>query len=520
MSNAVLRIVRRLLLLSLPVIVLGCATGLAPTPVDTQAAGTVYYLSPSGSDTSDGRSPSTPWKTFGRVFNAERPLVPGDTLVLMDGTYLPGDTGLPNITPENARHGEPDAPITIRAQHERRAWLRGDGSSDSFSMRGMRHWVVDGLVSTSADNPASKGVTGHPFIFVSNTNLTVRRCVGAYNNRYANTHIFHFINGAETLFEECEAYFFHRHGFSIWQSRAVTLRRCYTNSRDYSDIPDGAPSHSKVGGDESFVFYGSSQGIAENCISERLSEGFDVHGGVTFEGRPGGTSNKFLGCISLGGIYGALSVSNKHQGAADDNLFNHLIVLNSSSVGVYMRWTRNVLIENATIIGDQGTGLAADEGPGIPCAEIGCSFVARNILVSGHERTIWVQHFGDKYRIERVNAFPSGRTNVNASLSEIRSDTPIGLGTAPGGCIVYVPENSNMKRAGTGGADIGATVLYRYEDGVLTREPLWNPRSGQFPHGALVKGLNDISGDSLFDVHRRLNVATNGCPLPPGYGRR
>ena len=45
-----------------------------------------------------------------------------------------------------------------------------------------------------------------------------------------------------------------------------------------------------------------------------------------------------------------------------------------------------------------------------------------------------------------------------------------------------------MKRAGDGGADIGATILYRYQDGVLTNMPLWNPTTGKFPHGALVAG--------------------------------
>lgn len=76
-----------------------------------------------------------------------------------------------------------------------------------------------------------------------------------------------------------------------------------------------------------------------------------------------------------------------------------------------------------------------------------------------------------------------------------------------------------MKGAGLNGADIGANILYRYENGVLTREPLWNPSTGEFPHGALVAGLNDVPGQSLFDVHRRLNVNTNGCLFPESYAQ-
>jgi hypothetical protein len=75
-----------------------------------------------------------------------------------------------------------------------------------------------------------------------------------------------------------------------------------------------------------------------------------------------------------------------------------------------------------------------------------------------------------------------------------------------------------MKRSGKNGADIGANVLYRYQNGVLTNQPLWNTATGQFPSGVIVGGINDVPGQSAFDVHRRLNVNTDGCAFPSGYG--
>ncbi len=92
------------------------------------------------------------------------------------------------------------------------------------------------------------------------------------------------------------------------------------------------------------------------------------------------------------------------------------------------------------------------------------------------------------------------------------------MGTAAGQALVYVPAGSNMKGRGKGGADIGPNILYRYESGTLTAAPLWDPVSGEFPHGAIVTGLNDVAGSSLFDVHTRLNLNANGGSLPPGYG--
>ena len=52
---------------------------------------------------------------------------------------------------------------------------------------------------------------------------------------------------------------------------------------------------------------------------------------------------------------------------------------------------------------------------------------------------------------------------------------------------------------------------------MLTNQPLWNPSTGEFPGGAIVPGVNDIAGSSRFDVHKRLNVNTNGCSFPAGY---
>ena len=101
---------------------------------------------------------------------------------------------------------------------------------------------------------------------------------------------------------------------------------------------------------------------------------------------------------------------------------------------------------------------------------------------------------------------PSNWTNTSTSAH--------GMGT----CKVWVPAGALGKGAGTGGSDIGATILYRYVNGALTTEPLWDPVTGKFPHGAFVAGVNDIAGQSLFDFHQRVNVNTGGCSFPKHYG--
>jgi hypothetical protein len=106
------------------------------------------------------------------------------------------------------------------------------------------------------------------------------------------------------------------------------------------------------------------------------------------------------------------------------------------------------------------------------------------------------------------------------------TETPTLIGIAPNTCAVYVPggngganpkidgKSSNMAGAGLNGEDIGANIVYRYQDGVLTNQKLWDQTTGQFPCGAIVPGMNDVEGSSCFDVHKRLNVGVNGCPIP------
>jgi hypothetical protein len=80
---------------------------------------------------------------------------------------------------------------------------------------------------------------------------------------------------------------------------------------------------------------------------------------------------------------------------------------------------------------------------------------------------------------------------------------------------IFIPSTSRLKGAGKNGGDIGANILYRYVNGQLTNERLWDSGSGSFPCGAVIPGVNDAKG-SCFDLHVRLNV--NATTLAPAYG--
>jgi len=68
-----------------------------------------------------------------------------------------------------------------------------------------------------------------------------------------------------------------------------------------------------------------------------------------------------------------------------------------------------------------------------------------------------------------------------------------------------------------GGGPVGASILFRYENGNPTTKPLWNPVTGAFPCGAVVPGLND-GPTRCTNLHTRLGIGVGGCRLPTGYG--
>ncbi|HOY30169.1 MAG TPA: hypothetical protein PLR96_14465, partial [Flavobacteriales bacterium] len=61
------------------------ATGLA-----TLLGATTYHISPSGSDTNNGTSQATPWRTIARLQQVSASLQPGDQVLFQRGGTYPG----------------------------------------------------------------------------------------------------------------------------------------------------------------------------------------------------------------------------------------------------------------------------------------------------------------------------------------------------------------------------------------------------------------------------------------------
>ncbi len=495
----------------------------ASTPPHPIPTGPRYYINPHGSDTNPGTQ-NEPWQTFD---HATQQLNPGDTLILQDGTYTRHTTGMLHI---NNLHGTPTAPITIIAENERQAHIKSEGYTSPIHIHSSSHLTLIGITAIHGDRSSDNGARSpHDIIQVrSSEHINLKRMLAAYTNRYFNAHGIAVINSQNILVEESEVYHHHRHGIAIWQSRYTTVRRSYANSMRYEELPNGRHTILYEGGDEGMSFYGASESIFENSIVENWNLGFQIHpahNAADLHGSfYGGRNNRVLGSIALDTAE-AMRTDTRHEGRSRTlgNVFENFLVVTTRIVGIYgyslrFQTSQGILVDGVTVYGGERRAIQGDsrctawgvhEG-----GKLNCDFHIKNGLFWNNNGAITVAGDYDNWIIEHSNFYATGNGWLeHTNVRDIMQVKPSGstLGSGPGQTLVYIPEDSNMKGAGKDGADIGANILYRYQNGELTNKHLWHPTTGAFPHGAIVEGINDHE-ISLSTLHTRLGVSQETLP--------
>jgi hypothetical protein len=500
--------------------------GACPPLADTAAAAAAvvaprtvartYFLSPSGNDRAGGTSSATAWRTFARALPVLRP---GDTLVLGDGRYTRLTTGLPHVNcgAGLVRSGVAGAPITMRAAHERRAWLAADGHSDALEMSQCAWWRLVGLHASNADSPAARAWDGNVFEIIGGHDLVLSRLLAHAPNRrcpgpggYCNSHP--ILNAYRVLVEESEVYDYHRHGISLFGSRWAVVRRCYVNPRGLSPV-----------GGTGIMLYGSSDSIVENSIAES-SLGINIAGTRMYDGSPGGYRNRLLGVVTLGNANG-ITIRARRFGGPVLPVGDNLVLAKSASVGLFARGAENTVVDHVTVWGTRyADGIAADQDAReAPCSgnPRGCSIALRNVLsfanagpgirVDTRVVRAWGIDASDSVA-NRGGNWPTREAigDTGGNIRRSRSVVPSRRGLGAGQCLLW-------PAPGDAAPDAGARLLYRYQNGMLTTQRLWDRTTGAFPCGAVVAGVNDGERPACVTVHRRLNVDTNGCRFPAGY---
>jgi hypothetical protein len=486
---------------------------LVPTPawgVNT------YYISPTGSDTTGDGSTGNPWKTFAKFLTVEQP---GDTLYLKDGNYTTASGGagrlLPNCTAGgNGVNGTSAARITVQAENERQAIVASDGLLGHVFMFRCSFWDIRGLVLTSQDNASATGNGWFAIQVSGGTNVRLYRNLLYRGNRYpgGSTAIGFTGGGSSHLAEENEAYDFDRNVIYAYDSDGIVFRRNFCRPRSTGRGPDPTPG--AKGPNDCYLSYSAKNNIFENNIAVGPAQTAAWAIGSKPEG-----PNFYYGNIVLNWTAPA-GILLRGSGTWRNN-----VVLFAGAAGIAIQGAGDTprfspytwLLENNSVFNaTTGHYIDCDNGAGVTSG-----ITIRNGLVgsaSGAGLRVLTASECNARVFEYTAGYASPMWGSNTETRDTATTPPTGVSSTldVGACRVWIPTTSSLHGRGKDGADIGANILYRYEDGTLTTEPLWDPGTGNFPAGAVVTGIND-SGITPATVDASLNVNANGCSFPTGY---
>lgn len=519
-------------------------------PAHVSAA--IKYISPTGSNSNNGTSSATPWLTFTHAFANTSC---GDVLVLLDGDYGDGkSTGKINLDGRTCSTGNE---FSIQAFNSRQVKVVDNSGGIACQIRRSAYINFDGMYCRSTDNSSfTSSEQGVPIMIKQSSHIQLRLCVANNPNRYGSNAAVSIYYSADILAEDCEVYGAHRHFFNGFRSERVVVRRGYCNGRG-GRIAGGFLNGNPAGTtDACFSMYPCRDCICENCVADGTTTPLYLNEmNATYQAPVGTnatpyvpgpvllTGSKVLGSIcykcdwSVGIFPGGRDVADANHSPQKivirDNVF---IDHGSRSASIRCSDCAEAdgvpggTIDHNTVLGTGaggGSGSAAygiymndKTGEGVTLA--GMWTVVTNNLVYNRPLT-GILPAGNKWTVDH-NISNANGTNYNPSSDPASADQTFsnntsvapGYGTCKG---LWVPSGAPGKGAGTNGTDIGANILYRTVNGVLTTVPLWDKDTGEFPHGAFTQdGVNHVAGNSLYDIHERLNVNRNGCFFPTGYG--
>lgn len=429
-----------------------------------------YFVAPSGgSNTSSGLSQEKPWSTFKHALSK---LKAGDTLYLLDGVYH--ETLDVNIS------GTANAPITIRALHDGKAIIDGQGTRSAVKVSGskkkeVRNVILSGFVAANSNS--------HVFQIRYARDLWLNRLSGnSAVNLKKNTHVFSFNHCKDILVEDCAAYGTGRILYDYYGSERGTFRRCWGRwkANDYTNVRTA------------LTCYGSGDCLVENCVMtmepsvKHRVEGIKVN---RRDGNSLASRNRLYGNIA----YGFKTSSSPGFIIQGNEIIDGTECINNVSientVGFHQRNDRDLTIDKMTIAGCSDKGFSqvpyCKNKPAIECgwgvgADIrNSSIVKSGTAISRNESPFRLpskcssksRHATLSHASNNLHANKKAYAGTKKDASELSTNPGYQTGVYGKGAYLMVPEQ--LMGRGEEGSDIGAEVLYRYHNGELTDEPLW-----------------------------------------------
>jgi hypothetical protein len=307
------------------------------------------------------------------------------------------------------------------------------------------------------------------------------------------------------------------------RTRDVVFRQNYLQSRWATSTGDTVGVDDVTRGEVAIQIEESQSALVENNVAEVVGTGFSV------VGRAVGSSYTDPAPYPVSGarLYGNLARDALREGFRVETRCDA-----AAPCDLPERVVSDTLIVNGVAL-QAGTGFSVDAAPGTrvdnvtavnvqnglqlkrEAANAGLEFSASaaRALVRGYSGVAFGAAEVREWSFEHCAAQTPGAEAVDFSPNDDNVRLPVTV-PADDACVAYLAPNSQLRGAAGVEGDVGANVVYRYVDGVLTGEPLWHQETGAFACGAVVPGINDDPSQSCIGVHERLRIGTADCPVP------
>lgn len=445
-----------------------------------------YYLSPSGSDSNDGLTTSTPWKTFAKLQATSA--VAGKRVGLLSGTYsVAAGTGCLNFNTSNS--GIPPSGTSTSAMTELCAvtpyavTISGAGEYQTAAA-----WIGR---STRKDSYMKfRGIRFYGGVYPYNSSfLYFKQCaiLGEYGAGTNDTSGGSTLTNADILVEDC--WIWNKGSrvlMSNYDTQRVVMRRVVMRPDGGGPLPGGGNPNVAC------TIYNSREVSYQNCIViDRILTGGEPYSDFGSAQHDNGNSdqasfrfgnNEWLGCISVNSEDDAftLEIDGAYTGVTSWRLKDCIALPGgfSCNPGSGNATTNSSYqAENLTAYTPATDAFRFVNVPGTSVANylrnsIGFNASRYGSNVSGSGGPV---SYLDLYNNASGN---NGTTPTNSLTTNPRSGSPNSL-TYP----LRVETGSALKGAGLSGADMGANVEYCYGvDGTfygdtgyntLTSTPLW-----------------------------------------------
>ncbi len=442
----------------------------------------VYYISPTGSDSSGVGTSANPWATLTRAFTG---MAGGDTLIIRNGTYI----GTLNAISRNNHppYGTSSAWTIVKAEY--------DGGAIFDGQRNLSMFNIDYSGTSTNMYIQFEGILwkdGTSGVGISYGNYSKFLRCGNSDGSQGNSASFGAGRSNYILFENCYAYGSGRYKFLIFNSRNCIIRNCVARSDRIN--ASGEP----MGG---YAIYGAINTEVQNSILIDSNNSQGYLGSGEFIGSFGNpvsgaaeifnTNVTFRNCIAVNSHLGGGSIDAGHSAE-----YKNCIWWDVSSPGNYLFNFRGVngKVTSCTI------GEVSNSVRGINSYDINNCTVLNTILYGfgGAGAAALSRSYTPIYR-EEYNSLYNNSLNyigITGNASDKLTINPIwNAQTNPSGALKYITHlesSSSLSGQGEGGVDIGANVNTLIgTPGTLWGEPGYNTDTGvsmwPFPNEALIK---------------------------------